>query len=283
MPRIVSAKLLLMKIPHILTCALICTASLLAGCVPSRPFAAVPAGSPDLLRSGVHGVQVMRKGPPVWQVYSYFHIPYGNEEARFSGPMPCPDRRIGLKLGRDTPHPESLMASICDVASSAMEYLDPTGAFAIRIHVVPEGKTAWRRTIHLGRRPRLSLAVPLLDDQAHTLSLTARIIGHEGSHLLDHILDAPDPISYVGEQRAHRRGLCAQLVALGQVTASDLPTAAYNAESEAFERSTSAARAVIREALPDLEGGAARMGSPEADAILARCAQVETTRAKGHP
>lgn len=249
----------------------------LTGCVSSRPFAAVPHGSPPLLREGTHGVLVMWKGPPLWRIYTYFHIPGEGEAARFDRSIRCRDSRVEVRMGRGISDSDVLATEICHVATSALLFLDEknepgaTGGLRIRMHVVPQETVAWRRTIYLSRTPRLSLAVPLLDDRAQTLALVAKVVAHEGSHIVDHVNGAPHPASFDAEKRAHRLALCAQLVVFGRLDTYGLPSPAYTEGDAPISRSTQAGSVVFGEAAPLLREGPVERSSPAADEIMSRC------------
>lgn len=249
----------------------------MAGCVSTRPFDAVPDGSPPLAREGMHGVLVMRAGVPFWKVYSYFHIPGDRGMARFSSPQRCADRRIVVRPGEGIEDPDTLVADACQVASLSLDYLQRTQPGAVpfearvRLHIVPEGQAAWRRSIAVSRHPRLSLAVPLFEDRQRTLSLVSEIVAHEGSHILDHVRGLHEVADIDAEVRAHRHALCAQLVSLGRIHSLGLPSSLPNGRSAAIARSTEAGRRVFEETYPLLQDGWILAGTPAAHTVMARC------------
>lgn len=249
----------------------------LTGCVSSRPFAAVPEGSPPLARQGTHGVLVMWKAPPLWKVYTYFHIPGEGDAARFARAQSCPGSRVEVRIGEGIERVEELRIAVCEAAASALAYLDTqgdpvtTGGFTIRMHIVPEGQAAWRRTIHFGRTPRLSLAVPLFEDRARTLAATVEVVAHEGSHMVDHLRGVPHPASFDAEKRAYRHQLCAQLVVHGRLNSFGLPSPVYTKGDAPFSRSTQAGRVVFLETMPLLGNGAVELGTAAANVIMQRC------------
>lgn len=249
----------------------------LTGCVSSRPFAAVPEGSPPLARQGTHGVLVMWKAPPLWKVYTYFHIPGEGGSARFARTQSCPDNRVDIRVGKGIERVEELGIAVCEAASSALAYLDTQGermtadGFTVRMHVVPEGQAAWRRTIHLGRTPRLSLAVPLFEDRARTLAAVVEVVTHEGSHMVDRLRGIPHPESFDAEKRAYRHQLCGQLMVLGRLYSFGLPSPVFIEGEGPVSRNTQAGRLVFLETMPLLESGAVELGTPAADVIMQRC------------
>lgn|SRR5690554_1423165 len=250
---------------------------LAAGCVSTRPFRAVPEGSPPLAREGMHGVLVLRSERPLWRVYSYFHLPGNDGIARFLPVAKCADSRVSIRIGVGVSEPGPFLAEACRVASRSLDYLDDTGGhnsplgLRVQLHVVPDDKAAWRRSVALSRHPRISLAVPLFDDRQRTLSLVAEIVAHEGSHVLDHARGIDQPAGIEAEVRAHRHALCAQLVSLGRLHSLGLPSSALNTGSESISRSTQAGRRVFEETFPLLQDGWILAGTPAADTIMQRC------------
>ena len=91
-------------------------AALLAGCVSTRPFDAALPAEFELGRAGRHAVAVMRSGPPLWMVYSSFHIPDGDAPARFGPVHRCADARVKVRLDEGVRDVTGLVADICRTA-----------------------------------------------------------------------------------------------------------------------------------------------------------------------
>lgn len=219
----------------------------------------------------------MRKGPPFWRIYTYFHLPGEGKSARFDRAIRCPDSRVEIRMGRGIGNSEAFAGEICHVTTSTLSFLDETnkpgdtGGLRVRMHVVPKKLAAWHRKIYLSRTPRLSLAVPLLDDREHTLALAAKIVAHEGSHIVDHVNGAPHSASFSDEKRAYRLALCAQLVVIGRLHSYGLPSPAYTEGNAPISRSTQAGSVVFRETVPLFRTGVIEMGTPAAERIMKRC------------
>lgn len=220
---------------------------------------------------------VMRSARPLWQVYSYFHVPGDDGPARFLPVAKCADRRVSIRMGEDISGHDSLLAEACTVASRSLDYLDATGGdhapigLRVHLHVVPDDKAAWRRSVAVSRYPRISLAVPLFEDRQRTLSLVAEIVAHEGSHVLDHARGVDEPAGLEAEVRAHRHALCAQLVSLGRLHSLGLPSFLLNTGVESIGRSTQAGRTVFEETFPLLQDGWIVAGTPAGETIIRRC------------
>lgn len=255
--------------------------AVLAGCVSTRPF---EAGLPEdfkLGRSGRHAVALMQNGPPLWVTYSSFHIPYGDAQADFGPVRRCADARVTVRLDAGIRDEDRLVADMCGVALKTLHYLDREAGrirLRVRVHVVAEGREASRRTIAVGLAPRVSVAVPMSEDRQRMLVLVIDSIAHEGSHLVDHVLEAERALEIGGEVQAYRHALCAQLEVTGQLHRSGVPILPMLDEgSEFFRRSLEGGRRVLDETAPLFEGKYYVVaGTPSAETIMQRCRQGGT-------
>lgn len=252
-------------------------AVLLAGCVSGRPF---DTGLPEKFvsgRSGTHGVALLR-GPPLWVTYSAFHIPQGDAQARFGPVQRCSNTRVKVRLDRDIGDADGLVADICEAALWTLAYLDREAGrieLKVQIHVVADGREAWRRTVAAGLAPRLSLAVPMHEERARMLDRVIDVVAHEGSHLVDRALGSERALAVEGEVQAYRHAMCARLAITGQLHRSGVPILPdMDGGSESMRRSLDGGVQVLEETAPLFEGRYYVIaGTPAAATILERCRQ----------
>lgn len=252
---------------------------LATGCATStRPFRTGPEEAP-LAREGAHAVRVLRQGPPVWRVYSQFHLPGDDGTARFARAVRCAERRVSIRVGEGITSPETLLVDACRVAGETLRYLDAAGgadtAFGLRVmvHVVPEGKAAWHRTIQLAPQPRIAIAVPVFEERRRTLARVVELLAHEGSHVLDRALGGEDLVRPDDEVRAYRHGMCAQLTVMGELRTESiegLPPPGAVVEG-VWARSAQGGMQVAAEVRELMEDGVLASGTPGAEAFMARC------------